>query len=126
MQDLDFHDQFANAPVGVIELVGDRVVLALLETGIDPGQGPIPPLFKLVDWHGDFPGHSIDRLAAQQTQDHFLLPGGRPALDFGDRAGFSSSRATHSFRRPRRNPTCILRFCRIKQFLSKNGVDFIE
>jgi hypothetical protein len=57
---------------------------------------------------GDGPGDRCDGLAALPTQHHSLLPGGRPALDFGDRAGFSSSRATRSFRRPRRNPTCIL------------------
>jgi len=98
LQNLDFHDQFANAPLGVIELAGDRIVLALHETGIDPGQRPIPPLLELVDRHGDFPGDRIDRLAAQQTQDHFLLPGGRPALDVGGRAGLPCSRATRSFR----------------------------
>jgi hypothetical protein len=108
VQDLDFHDQFANAPLGVVELPSDRIVLALLEARIHPGQRPIPPLFELVDRHGDFPRDGIHRLAAQQTQDHFLLPSGRPALNVGGRAGFLFSRVTRSFQRPRRNPLPLL------------------
>jgi hypothetical protein len=63
VQDLDFHDQFANAPLGVVELPGDWIVLALLEARIDPGQRPIPPLFELVDRHSDFPRDRIHWLA---------------------------------------------------------------
>lgn len=94
MQDLDFPDQFANAPVGVIELAGNRIVLALLQTGIHPGQSPIPPLFELLDWHGDFLRDRIDRLAAQQTQDHSFF---RAADQRLTTAGVPASPAFFSF-----------------------------
>ncbi len=50
----------------------------------------------------------MNRLAAQRSQHDGLLPTRRPALDFGPRAGLAASRATRSFRRPRRIPTCTL------------------
>jgi len=94
LQDLDFHDQLADAPVGLVELRGHRVARALLETRVDPGERPITLLFKLEYRHRDLPRDSINWLASQKTQNHPLLPTRRPALHFSARAGLACSRAT--------------------------------
>jgi hypothetical protein len=48
LQDLDLHHQLADAPVGLVKLLGDRIVLPLLEARIDASQRPVPPLLELV------------------------------------------------------------------------------
>ena len=35
-------------------MLDDRIVLALLEARVDPGQRPITPMFEFVYWHRDF------------------------------------------------------------------------
>jgi len=106
LQNLNFHDQLADASLSVVELLDDRIVLALLEACVNSGQSPIPPLFELLDRHRDLPRQVVHGLPAQQTQDDILPPTRRPAPHFGG-AGLASSRAPCSFQRPRRNPTRI-------------------
>ncbi len=83
---------------------------ALALARIDLGYGLIPSQFELVDRCSDFLGDGIHRLAAQQTQAHSLLPSSRPALNFGGRAGFSSSCAPRFVWRPQRNPITSFSF----------------
>jgi hypothetical protein len=53
-QDLDFHDQLANAPGGLAKLGLQRIVLALLEARIHTGQGTLAPflepVYRLEEW----------------------------------------------------------------------------
>jgi len=103
-QNLDFHDQLTDAPVGIHELPLHGIVLALLEAGVDARQGAVAPTFELVYRHRDFARDGVHRLAAQQAQHDFLLAPRRPPLHLGGRAGRASSRSTRSFQRARRNP----------------------
>jgi hypothetical protein len=105
LHDLDFHDQVADTPLGLVELALGWIVLAFLEAGIDARQRPVAPSFELVYRHRYLAGDGIDRLTSQQAQHNFLLAPHRPQPDLGDRAGLASSRATRSCRRARCNPS---------------------
>jgi hypothetical protein len=48
LQDFDFHDQVADARLGLVELPLDRIVLVFLEAGVGARQRPVAPAFGLV------------------------------------------------------------------------------
>jgi len=106
-QYLHFHHQFADAPVGLIKLLLERIVLPFLETNIHAGQRSVAPFLQPDNRHRQLPRQSIHRLAAQQAQHDLLLSPGRPALDLGRRAGRASSRATRSSQPTQRTPTIL-------------------
>ena len=68
-QDLDFHDQLANAPGGLAKLCLQRIVLALLEARIHAGQGTPAPFLEPVDRHRYLARNGIHWLAAQQVSE---------------------------------------------------------
>ena len=98
VQNLNFHDQFANALVGLIKLLDDRGGLPFLEPGVDAGQRS-----SLLYRHPRLARDGIEQLAAQQAQHDFLLAPRRAPLHLGDRAVLASSRATRSFRQAQGN-----------------------
>ncbi|HPT49406.1 MAG TPA: hypothetical protein PLS67_11600 [Accumulibacter sp.] len=66
--------KFANAPVGLVEMALNGIVLALLETGVDACQGSVSPAFELVYRHRNLTRNRVNRLTTQQSQHDFLLP----------------------------------------------------
>jgi hypothetical protein len=80
VQQLVFHGELADAPQGGVELRLDGVALALLEAGVEAGEGLLLPALEAVDLDAELAGERLERLTAQQAQSYLTFAGKAPAL----------------------------------------------
>src|SRR5512132_4042329 len=79
-QQLVLHAQRADAAMRLGERPLLRIVVALTQCGIDPGEPALPPLLQLIDRQAEPPGQAFDRLTLHQPQHHVALARKAPPL----------------------------------------------
>ena len=79
-QQLVLHRQLANVALGGIQLGGQRLTGLLLQTELETGQRPRLPRLQAIELYPDCTRDRVQRLAAQQPQNHVPFPARAPPL----------------------------------------------
>src|SRR4051812_19983541 len=75
--------------MGLGQLARSRILGALAQPSLEPGERARPPTLQLPDRHAELPGDGLDRLPPQQAQHHLVLAGQAPALTRRERTSLS-------------------------------------